>query len=53
MSSNWTGTWVWVIGRVPPSWMSLREPPMCRSTYLRPSTDSGRIDAVESTGTLP
>ena len=27
--------------------------PLCRSTYFDPSTDSGRIEAVESTGTLP
>ena len=53
MSSNWTGTLVWVIGSVPPSSMSRRDPPMCRSTYLRPRTDSGRIDTVESAGTFP
>ena len=53
MSSNWTGTVVWVMGSVPPSLIIWREVPMCRSTYFRPSTDSGRIDAVESAGTLP
>ena len=52
-SSNWTGTFVWVMGSVPPSRDDLARAPTFRSTYLRPNTDSGRIDAVESTGTLP
>ena len=53
MSSNCTGTFVCVIGSVPPSAITSCDVPLCRSTYLEPSTDEGRIDAVEFTGTRP
>ena len=52
MSSNCTGTCVWVMGSVPPSAITCCDVPLWRSTYLKPSTDDGRIEALEFTGTL-